>query len=216
MEMVSGVGVLDKVATVWRALERAGSLSLADLTVATGIPRATLHRLAVAMESQGLLRRDPQGEFCLGWWLVSLGHAAENAFPLVALARPILERLRDTTGESVQLYVREADARRCVVSLESTHGLRWIVPEGALLPLSAGSAGHVLDGAPTNKRGWVASVGEREAGVASVSAPVRTRDGAVRAAVSLSGPIERVSVDPGKKYGSAVVDAAGALAALIG
>ena len=155
MDMVSGVGVLDKVATVWRVLERAGSLSLADLTVATGIPRATLHRLAVAMESQGLLRRDPRGEFCLGWWLVSLGHAAENAFPLVALARPILERLRDSTGESVQLYVREGSARRCVVSFESTHGLRWIVPEGAQLPLSAGSAGHVLAGEPVGRDGHI-------------------------------------------------------------
>ena len=216
MDMVSGVGVLDKVAAVWRALENAGSLSLADLTVATGIPRATLHRLAVAMESQGLVRRNPQGEFCLGWWLVSLGQSAEASFPLVALARPVLERLRDTTGESVQLYVREADARRCVVSLESTHGLRWIVPEGALLPLSAGSAGHVLSGTPPNRRGWVASVGEREAGVASVSAPVRTPDGTVRAAISVSGPIERLSSEPGKRYGAAVVNAAADVAALIG
>jgi DNA-binding IclR family transcriptional regulator len=101
------------------------------------------------------------------------------------------------------------------VSFESTHGLRWIVPEGALLPLSAGSAGHVLGAATIGKRGWIASVGEREAGVASVSAPVRTRDGVVRAAVSLSGPIERVSTDPGRKYGTAVVDAAAELAALI-
>ena len=216
MDMVSGVGVLDKVAAVWRALENAGSLSLADLTVATGIPRATLHRLAVAMESQGLVRRNPQGEFCLGWWLVSLGQSAEASFPLVALARPVLERLRDTTGESVQLYVREADARRCVVSFESTHGLRWIVPEGALLPLSAGSAGHVLSGTPPNRRGWVASVGEREAGVASVSAPVRTSDGTVRAAISVSGPIERLSSEPGKRYGAAVVNAAADVAALIG
>lgn len=216
MDMVSGVGVLDKVAAVWRALENAGSLSLADLTVATGIPRATLHRLAVAMESQGLVRRNPQGEFCLGWWLVSLGQSAEASFPLVALARPVLERLRDTTGESVQLYVREADARRCVVSFESTHGLRWIVPEGALLPLSAGSAGHVLSGTPPNRRGWVASVGEREAGVASVSAPVRTPDGTVRAAISVSGPIERLSSEPGKRYGAAVVSAAADVAALIG
>ncbi len=216
MDMVSGVGVLDKVAAVWRALENAGSLSLADLTVATGIPRATLHRLAVAMESQGLVRRNPQGEFCLGWWLVSLGQSAEASFPLVALARPVLERLRDTTGESVQLYVREADARRCVVSFESTHGLRWIVPEGALLPLSAGSAGHVLSGTPPNRRGWVASVGEREAGVASVSAPVRTPDGTVRAAISVSGPIERLSSEPGKRYGAAVVNAAADVAALIG
>lgn len=216
MDSVSGIGVLDKVVAIVDALEGAGSASLVELVELTSIPRATLHRLAVAMEQHEMLRRDTDGRFRLGGRFVALGRAAGAAYGFAEAARPILDRLRTSTGESVQLYVREADARRCVVSLESTHGLRWIVPEGALLPLSAGSAGHVLDGAPTTKRGWVASVGEREAGVASVSAPVRTRDGVVRAAVSLSGPIERVSVDPGKKYGSAVVDAAGALAALIG
>ncbi|MCB1249345.1 MAG: hypothetical protein KDB36_08050, partial [Acidimicrobiales bacterium] len=60
--------------------------------------------------------------------------------------------------------------------------------------------------------GWVHSVGEREAGVASVSAPVRDPDGRVVAAVSVSGPIERTSRRPGARYGSAVVDAAAAIA----
>ena len=86
----------------------------------------------------------------------------------------MLRSLRDTTGESVQLFVREGDARRCVISLESPHGLRWIVPEGSLLPLDLGSSGRVLLG-ETTKQGWVESVGEREPGVASVSAPVRRR-----------------------------------------
>lgn len=206
--MVSGVGVLDKAAAVWRVLERRGSASLAELVEATGIPRATLHRLAVAMEEHGLVRRNAQGEFCLGWWFTALGRSAAASFPLVEVARPILERLRTTTGESVQLYVREASSRRCVVSLESPHGLRWIVPEGASLPLSAGSAGHVLAGDRVGREGWLQSVGEREAGVASVSAPVRDRDGSVRAAISVSGPIERLSNRPGARYGDAVVRAA--------
>ena len=56
--------------------------------------------------------------------------------------------------------------------------------------------------------GWVASVGEREAGVASVSAPVTDDTGAVVAAIGVSGPIERLSRDPGERFGAAVVAAA--------
>ena len=56
--------------------------------------------------------------------------------------------------------------------------------------------------------GWVASVGEREAGVASVSAPVRDASGRIVAAVSVSGPIERTTRQPGRRYGEAVVAAA--------
>jgi DNA-binding IclR family transcriptional regulator len=51
-------------------------------------------------------------------------------------------------------------------------------------------------------------VAEREAGVASVSAPVRAADGSVMAAVSVSGPIERTTRQPGKRYAAAVVAAA--------
>jgi DNA-binding IclR family transcriptional regulator len=93
------------------------------------------------------------------------------------------------------------------VSLESPHGLRWIVPEGSLLPLKAGSAGHVLSGERTDKHGWIQSVGEREAGVASVSAPVFNAQGNIIAAISVSGPIERLTRRPGERHGVAVVRA---------
>jgi DNA-binding IclR family transcriptional regulator len=177
MDSVSGVGVIDKGVVILRALVRR-PLDLGDLQTETGLPRATAHRLAVALEDHGLVRRDPQGRFCLGFELIRLGRAAEDEFPLAELARPALTALRDVTGESVQLYVPDGDGRRCVVSLESTHGLRWIVPQGALLPLDRGSAGRVLLGDDLAE-----SVEEREPGVASVSAAVRDRNGRLIAAV---------------------------------
>lgn len=211
--MISGVGVLDKALLVLRAIEAHGPLALQELQERTGLPRATAHRLASALADHGLVRRDDSGAFVLGWALVGLGRAAMQHGPLLELAAPIMEALRAKTGESVQLYVREGDMRRCVLSLESPHGLRWIVPEGALLPMSVGSAGRLLMGAPVAKGGWLASVGEREAGVASVSAPVLDVTGQIVAALSVSGPIERLSRKPGDRHGVAVVAAARRLTA---
>ncbi len=206
MDSVSGVGVLDKAMVVLRAVAVVPS-NLAELQVATGLPRATAHRLAGALEEHGMLRRNSDGRYELGLGLVSLGQAAAGRFPLVDVARAVLDDLRDDTGESVQLFVREGSDRRCVVSLESPHGLRWIVPQGSLLPLDVGSAGRVLSG-EFSRAGWIQSVGEREAGVASVSAPVAAAEGATIAAVSVSGPIERLTRNPGKRFGAAVVEAA--------
>ena len=208
MDTLSGVGVIDKALAVLRAVEVAGPLSLQELQERTGLPRATAHRLAGALADHGMLRRDESGNYVLGWALVALGRAAAHHSPLLELATPIMEQARRSTGESVQLYVCEGEMRRCVISLESPHGLRWIVPEGALLPLTVGSAGHVLGGAGVNKAGWLASVGEREAGVASVSAPVFDAADQIVAAISISGPIERLSRKPGDKHGAAVVAAA--------
>jgi DNA-binding IclR family transcriptional regulator len=55
------------------------------------------------------------------------------------------------------------------------------------------------------RRGWAQSVGEREVGVASVSAPVRGPNNKVIAAVSISGPIERLGRQPGRSHAAQVV-----------
>ena len=99
----------------------------------------------------------------------------------------------------------------CIASLQSPHGLRTIVATGAVLALDQGSGGRVLTG-EVGPDGWVASVAEREAGVASVSAPVVDRTGTVVAAVSVSGPIERLTYEPGPAYGPAVAAAAARIA----
>ena len=204
---VSDVGVLDKAMVLLSAVE-AEPLALAGLVAATGIARPTAHRLAVALEVHGMLRRDEDGRFRLGPRAIALGRAASAAYPFRDAAGPALAALRDATGESAQLYVREGDRRICLASLESPHGLRTIVDAGASLPLEFGSAGAVLLGDPTALvRGWAESVGQREAGVASVSAPVFDGDRVI-AAVGVSGPIERLTRQPGTKYGPAVMAAA--------
>lgn len=205
MDSVSGVGVLDKAMAVIVALE-ASACSLAELVEVTGLSRPTAHRLAVALEAHGLVRRDDNGRFCLGLRLIGLGHEAAEAVPVWAAARVALAWLHEQTGESVQLFVRDGDARVCVEAIESPRELRTIVPVGARLPLSVGSAGRVL--AERDDSSWIASVEEREEGVASVSAPVRDGAGRVVAAVSVSGPLQRLTRRPGQKYGAAVAEAA--------
>ncbi len=226
---ISGVGVLDKSVALLRALAT-GPLPLAGLVEATGISRPTAHRLASALAEHGLVRRTDDG-FALGAELVGLGRAAAAGWPWGDAAGPALAALVEATGESAQLYVREGDARRCLLSRESSQELRTIVAEGARLPLAAGSAGRVLgaapgedgrDGAggsdpvggsgsdtgPGEAGGWVESVEERAPGVASVSAPVRDGSGAVVAAVGISGPVDRLGPAPGERHGPAVVAAA--------
>ncbi len=211
---ITGVGVLDKAMRVLTAVEQR-PLDLAGLIEVSGLPRATAHRLAVALEAHGMLRRDQRGRFAPGLRLVALGRAASSSLRLPELAQPVLEDLRDRTGESVQLYVRDGDRRVCVVSLESPHGLRTIVPLGAAFVLPVGSAGRILAAADPAV-GWVESVGEREPGVASVSAPVHDDGGTAVAAVSVSGPIERMGTSPGQRHGDAVVAAAAALQQRLG
>ena len=204
---VGGVGVLDKAVDLLDCLA-GGPKALAELVAITGLPRATAHRLAVALEQHGLVRRDADGRFALGFRLATLGRAALESAPLAEVARPALAWLRDATEESVQLYVRDGEQRVCVESFESPHGLRTIVAVGASLPLDAGSAGKVLRGDEVGGRGWVESVEEREPGVASVSAPVRDHTGLVLAAIGVSGPVERTTRRPGSRYGDAVTRAA--------
>lgn len=210
---VSGVGVVDKSVRVLAALEE-GPASLPTLVVRTGISRATTHRLAAALEVHGLVGRDGDGRYRLGARLVGLGRRAADGLPLADLAMPVLRSLRDETGESAQLYVREGDVRVCVASLDSSEELRTIVAPGAVMPLTVGSAGHVLS-EPGGGQSWRASVAERAAGVASVSAGVVDGEGAVLAAVSVSGPIERLGTEPGERYGASVRAAADALGALV-
>ncbi|MGI8793027.1 MAG: IclR family transcriptional regulator [Acidimicrobiales bacterium] len=205
-QTVTGVGVLDKTASLLDAVE-AGPRSLADLVAHTGLARATVHRLATAMEAHRLLARDADGRYIPG--------ARFTGRSLVEAAQSALLALRDATEESVQLYVRRGDRRVCVGALESPHGLRTIVAVGAALPMDAGSAAAVLRAdRAVLKRGWAESVEERERGVASVSAPVFD-GGRVIAAVSVSGPVERTSRQPGERYAAAVVRAARSVEAVL-
>jgi DNA-binding IclR family transcriptional regulator len=227
---LSGIGVVDKSMAILASVAQQPR-TLAELVDATALPRATAHRLAVALELHRLLGRDADGRFVLGPWLGELAAALPD--PLVAAAGPVLAWVRDESGESAQLYRRDGAERVCVAAAERTHGLRTTVPVGSRLPLTAGSAAQVICAwsdrasladvlssaafpertlADVRRRGWAQSVGQREAGVASVSAPVFDADGELLAALSISGPIERLGRSPGARYAAVLTAAATRLA----
>jgi DNA-binding IclR family transcriptional regulator len=235
VEQTSGVGVLDKAVRVLSALE-AGPAALAELVTRSGLARPTAYRLAVALEHHRLVVRDTQGRFTLGPRLTELGgHLRID--PVEQAAAGVLARLRDITNDSTQLYRRAGDVRHCVAAAERTSGLRDTVPVGTELPMTAGSAAQVLLAwespedterlvsaarfsastlTTVRRRGWAESVAEREPGVASVSAPVFDAEGTVVAAVSVSGPLDRLTRQPGRLHAAHVVGAGRALSRAAG
>jgi DNA-binding IclR family transcriptional regulator len=225
----SGIGVLDKAVGVLHTIAES-PCGLAELCERTGLPRATTYRLAAALEVHRLLARDDEGRWRLGPAVTELAALVND--PLLAASAAVLPALRETTGESVQLYRREGTSRVCVAALEPAAGLRDTVPVGARLPMTAGSGAKVLLAhadaaiqkavlpsarftdralAEVRRRGWAQSVAEREPGVASVSAPVRDGRGVVIAAISVSGPIDRIGRRPGARWAADLLSAAEAL-----
>jgi DNA-binding IclR family transcriptional regulator len=224
----TNVGVLDKSVLILAALADEGPLSLAGLVAATGLSRPTAHRLAAALEAHRLVGRDEAGRYRLGLRLLGWAGTIRAELGLVDAALPVLGALRDETGESAQLFVRDGDTRLCVAASERPAGLRDTVPVGAVLPIDRGSGGKVLlafgpDGVggagrfpavdpgeleTIRRRGWAASVAEREDGVCSVSAPVLDSGGQAQAALGVSGPINRLGRQPGRTLAEPVMAAA--------
>ena len=227
----TAVGVLDRCVAVLGAVE-SGARSFTDVVEVTGLARPTAHRLIQGLEDHGFLVHVGGLGYVLGPRLLGLAASAMNDLPLRDLARPILERLARSTGESAQLFVRDRDQRVCIDTAESESELRTIVEVGSSLPLTKGSAGKVFlawtgdhdrtrligtaddaarleqQVATTRRRGWAESVAERASGVASVSAPVFGPDGSLLAAVSVSGPVSRLGQLRAKRYAPAVLEAA--------
>jgi DNA-binding IclR family transcriptional regulator len=225
----SGIGVLDKAVGVLQTIAES-PCGLAELCDRTGLPRATAHRLAAGLEVHRLLARDGEGRWRLGPAVSEL--AAQVKDPILAASVAVLPRLREITGESVQLYRREGTSRICIAAMEPPAGLRDTVLVGARLPMTAGSGAKVLLAysddatraavlpgakfsdrtlADVRRRGWAQSAAEREPGVASVSAPVRDSGGSVVAAISVSGPIDRMGRRPGERWAADLLAAADAL-----
>ena len=228
MDNSTGVGVLDKAATRPGCTRvRAG-----DPGRARGRRPAWPARRRTAWPSPwsttGWWPATCRARFVLGPRLAELS-AAAGEDRLLATAGPVLARLRDITGESAQLWRRQGEHRVCVAAAERPSGLRDTIPIGSQLTMRAGSAAQILMAwedpermhrglqtaaytatalAGIRRRGWAQSVGEREQGVASVSAPVRSPSGKIIAAVSVSGPLERLTRQPGRMHAPAVLAAA--------
>ncbi|MCZ9292888.1 IclR family transcriptional regulator [Corynebacterium meitnerae] len=214
----SGIKVLDRSVSIIEAIA-GGDKTLSQLSDATGLPRATTHRLATALEVHHILVRTEAGAWSIGPALSRYAATAPSA--VIEAAKPIMSTLVRTTGESVQLYELTGSTRTCVAAVEPPSGLTNTVPVGSQLPLDRGSAARVFAAykpidAPfsskelerVRKTRLGESVNEREVGLSSVSTPIHDSAGRLRAVLSISGPAERLKPSPANTWGKELLKAA--------
>jgi len=177
-------------------------LSLAELSRRTGCHRSTVLRLARTLAMDDYMAQRPDGTWRLaraaGW----LGACYQATFNVVEVVQPVLRELSAATGESATFYVREGRQRICVARVEGPKSIRHHARVGAALPLELGSPGRVLlafsgeAGEPyesIRRAGYMMSLGERDAEVSSISAPVYGINWTLLGAICISGPLSRLT-----------------------
>ncbi|CAB3644519.1 Negative regulator of allantoin and glyoxylate utilization operons [Achromobacter spanius] len=177
-------------------------LSLAELSRRTGCHRSTVLRLARTLAMDDYLAQRSDGTWRLaraaGW----LGACYQATFNVQELVQPVLRELSGATGESATFYVREGNQRICMARVEGPKSIRHHVRVGAALPLNLGSPGRVLlafsgeageEYEAVRRAGYMISLGERDAEVSSISAPVYGINWTLLGAICISGPISRLN-----------------------
>jgi DNA-binding IclR family transcriptional regulator len=133
--------------------------------------------------------------------------------------------LSAATGESASFFIFEGNLRSCLMRCEGGVGVQSRIRFGEVLPLDRGSAGRVILAAlgepgdvneRIRRRGFHITRGERNSEIASVSAAVRGRHGAVLGSVSTAGPVERMTASVLSRYAPATVLAAKQLGKALG
>ncbi|MER3480527.1 MAG: IclR family transcriptional regulator [Meiothermus sp.] len=116
---------------------------LSELARASGWPKATCLRSLRALENHGLLVRENE-RYRLGTRLVHLGALVRAAYPARQVALPLMQALRDATGQSVQWVVRDGLEGVYLEVLEARSRVRLYIAPGRRAPLYAGASTRLL------------------------------------------------------------------------
>jgi DNA-binding IclR family transcriptional regulator len=119
--------------------------SLSELCANLDIPKSTLHRFLVSLETHGILRRDPDDRhWRLGYRLVTWGGLVEKVTVLNDIARPIMREIAIETGEMVVLTVVTDQEVVCIEKIDTRQAVRLALEVGARRPLHAGASSKIL------------------------------------------------------------------------
>lgn len=218
-----GVDAVDRALAILSAFDvGAERQTLAQLAARTGFYKSTLLRLTRSLARAGYLYREPDGRFSLGAEPLRLAAIYRRGSNMEAQVREVLRELRDATEESASFYQRAGDRRVCLYREESRRAIRDHIVEGDMLALDKGAAGHVLtqfaevsDGPDPLRPLPVVSIGERDPETAALAAPVFASSGLV-GAVSISGPLHRLTPEQMAQIGPRLVEGARRLTVLLG
>jgi DNA-binding IclR family transcriptional regulator len=196
------------------------TLSLAEMSRRAGMHKTTALRLARTLALSQYMVQTDDGQWRLGPAAGWLGARYQAGFDVNNVVEPALHQLVKDTGESASFYVREGDIRSCVARVEGPKSVRHNVRIGERLPLNKGAPGRVIlafsgtRGEPyesIRERGFHISLGEREAEVASVAAPVFSLNWRLLGSMCISGPSARLTQAKLETHAKAVIRAANQL-----
>ena len=145
MSNQNGTQAVDRAARLLTEVVHATDpMTFTGLSAATGLAKSTTSRLLLALERNGLVRRDDHGRFLPGEMFVSFAWRGGAEAGLVAVAQPFLERLGKATGETINLGVVSGGVVEQIAQVDSTYfigGTNWV---GLSVPLHCSALGKVL------------------------------------------------------------------------
>jgi DNA-binding IclR family transcriptional regulator len=223
-ETAGGVVAVDRAIDLLNAFRWGDDgLSLAELATRTGLHKTTILRLAVSLQTAGMLSRSPGGEFRLGANILKLSAILRASQRLDREALPFLEKLATACRESASLFIRDGQARICLVRVEGEQSVRDSARPLVPLPLDDTSAGLVLRGLGGNRVGpadtpfrpiFTCGVGDPQ--TASLSAPVFDAEGEIAGAMTLSGPAFRLTAEVAERHAPKLAHQAESFSASLG
>ncbi|MBN9129158.1 MAG: IclR family transcriptional regulator [Paenarthrobacter ureafaciens] len=136
--------VLHKVAEILNCFSVAEpEPTLQQIIRRTGLPSSTCQRLVQNMVREGFLDREGD-RYRIGIGMVRWAAPGTLGLDLVKLVKPVLQQLRDETGETACLYVRDGAFRTVVAVAETRHVVIRPFMVGMVMPLHAGAPGKIF------------------------------------------------------------------------
>jgi DNA-binding IclR family transcriptional regulator len=135
---------LSRAMEVFAELQRAERPQrLSDLARACGMSLPTTLRILRVLQDFGMVSQTDKS-YRIGPAVLPAARSYLENDPLVVASRPILQQLASQTGLTASLYTRLGFERLLVARLDGEAPLRYDLPLGKRLPLTAGAAGKIL------------------------------------------------------------------------
>lgn len=132
----------DKTLSVLEAL--ADHTRITDIVAATGLPKATVHRILQTLVHHGFARTDGVGGYAGGPRILSLAGRFLQRLDIAEQVRPILRDLQERSGWTVHLAVRSGDEAVYVAKLEAALPYHLASRVGMSLGLHCTSIGKAV------------------------------------------------------------------------
>ena len=137
--LLHAIDVLDVLDAVGRPL------GVSELARRTGLSKTAVYNIATTLESRRILAQDRRtGHYQLSWRLYELGSRVAGGVDLSRVARPYLDDLAESTGETVLLAILDQDEVLYLDRADSSHVVRMAITAGRRSPLHSTATGRVL------------------------------------------------------------------------